>query len=582
LEKFNVALINVMKVGDFQYEQEIPLGLAYIGAFLRKNGYQVTFHQCIAGHNQEEINNASRVVADIYGFQLNIGNYLEVKAVVKEIKTKNPKAITILGGPFLVSLSEDILKNEPLFDFIVIGEGEETVVELLEAIERKQAFSNIKGLVWRDQDQNIIKNEPRTLIENLDELPFPARDFLEDAQRDPIDNGIVESVRMVTSRGCIGRCSFCCVNFYNKVQKGKVWRGRSPKNVVDELEYLGREYNVRLFNFADSSFDDAGESGKLRSREICEEIIKREIPFSAKIYLRCETMKSHEDIELLKLYKKAGIDIIIIGAESGSDYELRFYEKRATVEDNFRIAKILRDLDLFYVLTGFIMFGPNSTLETLRNNIEFLYKFGFADNLMLVSNVLMLISDSKLYKLLEAENRLIKEGNFWELPKYKFNDSLAERMTKHWLNLFIRYPVTNQVNKLQVNTGNLIARMTNPMNSIIFDRFKDEFLELKSKYMELSSEFGKLQYEYFIYTLELIKNNSSDQKLDQSADRFFGVTYSDYLPIYDQLYNNFLEKVVDAGYSLSGLVFKHFVSLLGTDHGDRVKAKVSNSITKLG
>jgi len=94
--------------------------------------------------------------------------------------------------------------------------------------------------------------------------------------------------------------------------------------------------------------------------------------------MRCETMTSHEDIDLLKLYKKAGIDVVIPGAESGSDYELRYYGKRATIEDNFRTLATLRDLDLFFVLTGFIMFGPNSTKETLSANLEFIEHTGFA------------------------------------------------------------------------------------------------------------------------------------------------------------------------------------------------------------
>ncbi|MCX5713867.1 MAG: radical SAM protein [Candidatus Omnitrophica bacterium] len=370
-----IVFINVVLEGDYQYEQEIPLGIASLMAFLRKHNYDVICQQCFAGRDDAQISLATRIEADIYCFQLNTVNYQAVKTVVKEIKIKRPTSYAIFGGPFLISLSEKILKNEPLYDFIVFGEGEATLLELLRAIERpKSDFSNINGLVWRKESGEVVTNKPRELIEDLDTLPFPARDFLEDGKLDPRDNGLIESVRLVSSRGCIGRCSFCCVNLYNKFQKGRAWRGRSPKNVVDEIEYLSKTFNAKLFNFSDSSFDDPGKLGKIRSRQICEEIISRKIPFSAKIYLRCETMKSSDDIELLKLYKKAGIDIIIIGAESGSDYELKLYDKPAGVEDNYRTVRILEDLGLFYVMSGFIMFGPNSTLETLRSNIEFLYR----------------------------------------------------------------------------------------------------------------------------------------------------------------------------------------------------------------
>ncbi len=560
-DKLTVVLINVVMDGDYQYEQEIPIGLAHIGAFLRQHDYSVLFKQCFASRAEEQFDSAAKVAADVYGFQLNMANYLPVKSVVERIKSRRPEAITIFGGPFLVSLSEDILRNEPLYDFIVIGEGEETVLELLQAIEgQENDFSYINGLVWRDKSGTVVKNELRSLIEDLDTLPFPARDFLENAQRDPKDNGLVESVRMVTSRGCIGRCSFCCVNFYSKVQKGKIWRGRSPRNVVDELEYLSRTYKAKLFNFSDSSFEDPGEQGKERSRQICEEIIRRGIPISAKIYLRCETMKSREDIELLKLYKKAGIDILVVGVESGSDYELRLYEKRATLDDNYRTATILKELDLFYVLIGFIMFGPNSTMETLKSNIEFLYKWGFADNLQAVSNTLMLIRDSKLYRILMEEGRVIESGKHWELPRYVMNDRLAERMSKHWGNLFARFPVTGQVNKLQVNIGNLVSRMTNPMNADVLYSLKDEFLEFKDGYVQLSKEFGKLQHDYFVYTL--IESDCSAEKLGSSSEDFFIGVYGAYLPLYDRLYNDFLDKIVKSGFGLSGLVFKHFTSAM--------------------
>lgn len=281
--KLKIGLINVVMEGDYMYEQEIPLGLAAIGAFLRLNGYEVEFKQCFAGKGDDEYDRAAEIEADVYGFQLNMVNYLPVRSVVKKIKLMKPNAITIFGGPFLVSLSERILKNDPLFDFIVMGEGELTTLELLQALERKEEdFSEIKGLVWRDKSGRVIINDKRGVIEDLDTLPFPARDFLEDAEQ---DQGLIGCVRISTSRGCVGNCTFCCVNLYNKVQKGKLWRGRCPKNVVDELEYLSKTYGAKVFNFADSSFEDPGKAGKIRARKICEEIIRRNLKISAKVYM---------------------------------------------------------------------------------------------------------------------------------------------------------------------------------------------------------------------------------------------------------------------------------------------------------
>jgi len=567
-----VALINVVMDGDYQYEQEIPLGLASIGAFLRNEGYRVVFHQCFASRGIQQIEPAAAVSADIYGFQLNMVNYVQTKAVIEKIKARNPRAIIICGGPFLVPLSERIMQNEPLVDFVVMGEGEMTTLALVQAlVSDTKDLSGIEGLVWRNKEGTVIRNAPRSLIPDLDVLPFPARDLMEQAQHDPADRGLTESVRMSSSRGCIGRCSFCCVNLYNKVQKGKVWRGRSPKHVVDELESLVKTYDARIFNFSDSSFEDPGREGKKRSREICEEIVRRGLKVSLKIYMRCETMLEEEDLGLLRLYKKAGVDVIIVGAEAGSDYELKLYEKHATLDENYRIARRLNELDCFYVLVGFIMFGPNSTLDTLRSNMVYLQKFSFSDNLMLVANVLMLIRDSKLYHMLYDEGRVIDDPRrYWELPRYTFKDHRAERVAKHWQNLFSRYPDTLEINRLQVNLGNVIARMTNALNERILESLDQEYRDLKNQYRDLTRQFGTMQSEYFNAVLDMVRNDCSDQQLHVSGDEFFGRVYSRYVPVYNNLYDTFLRRVVDEGFGLSGLVFKHFHSAMAVKKVERI------------
>lgn len=566
-----VGLVNVVLDGDYQYEQELPLGLACIGAFLRKHGYTVIFKQCFASRGEKELDSLTELKADVYGFQLNMVNYEKVRLVVDKIKSAKNDALTVFGGPFLTSLSEEILSNEPLFDFIILGEGELTILELLKELEKgKKEFSFVNGLAWRNTEGKIVINAPRSLINDLDTLPFPARDFFESIPRDPRDNSMFDCVRVVSSRGCIGKCSFCCVNLYNKVQPGKQWRGRSAQNVVDELEYLSKTFGAKIFNFSDSSFEDPGRLGKLRSREICEGIIDRQLPLSIKIYMRCETMKTEEDIELLKLYKRAGIDVVIIGAEAGSEYELKLYEKNAAIEDNYRAAQNLRKLDIFYLLVGFIMFGPNSTLKTLRENIEYLQKNALTDNLMQVANVMMLIKDSKLYHLLKEEGRVIDPVHYCELPKYKFIDPIAEQAAKHWQNVFVRFPDTLEVNKLQVNLGNLVSRMTNPMNEKILLALKDDFIELKAKEKELCIKFGNLQYEYFIYVLDLLEENCSDEKLELCAKEFFGDIYKQYRLTYSDLFKNFLDKVVALGFSLSGLVFRHYHSAMAIDGSERI------------
>ncbi len=558
----NLALINVMFKGDYQFDQEIPLGLGAVAAFIRQQGFSVCIHQCFADRGEEHIEAAAGIRAPVYGFSLNMVNLRMVQRVAQKIRLKEPDAILVLGGPFLPSLAEPILQSEPAFDCMVVGEGELTMLELVQTACRvgRPDLSTIPGLVWRRADGTTVRNPLRPLIPDLDVLPFPARDFLTQAQRDPVDQGLLESIRIVTSRGCIAQCSFCSVNFYTKLQRGKIWRGRSASNVVDELEHLIRTQGARLFNFADSSFEDPGRKGKRRTRAICEDIIARKLPLSAKVYMRGDTMLDDDDDELLRLWKRAGVDVIIVGAESGSDLELDFYQKRATVAQNVKTIRKLQSMDLFYVQPGLIMFGPNSTMETVRTNIAFMLEMGLSDNPFPISNILMLIRDSKLYTILKEEGRVIEPENFWELPKYHYLDPVVRRVASFWDGIFGNYPLVLPLNENQVNFENLITRMTNPMNAEIRARIEQPFSGLKSRYLSLKKEFGQVQHDYFVRVLDMVEAGSPDGEIEKQKNAFFNDCYAAYLPRYQELYNSAVTLIADTGLGMSGMMFKNFYS----------------------
>ncbi|MCE5181930.1 MAG: B12-binding domain-containing radical SAM protein [Betaproteobacteria bacterium] len=555
-----VALINVIVDGDYQFQGELPIGLASVGAFLRQQGYSVGYQQCIPGHAENEIFKAADIKADVYGFSLNMNNLALTVQLIKEIKNRGRKAYFICGGPFLASSSALVMSNETSIDFMAMGEGEYTMLELLQSLALgHESFGHIAGLVWRDNTGKVIENGPRKVIKDLDELPFPDRDFLESGGRDSYGDSL-ETARISTSRGCVAHCTFCNVNFFSEISKGKLWRGRSAKKVVDEIELLVNKYRIKKINFSDSSFDDPGRIGKERSAEICNELLRREINVSAKIYLRCDTMKTEEDMDLLRLYKKAGIDVIIVGVEAGSDDELKFYEKNATMADNYRMVNLLRDMDIFYYLTGFIMFGPNSTMSTLRANINFLHEVGTTDNLNHISNGMMLIRGSKLYRMLKAENRVIESNNVCELPLYLMLDKQAEKMARLFQNIFARFPLTLKVNDLQVKSGNLISRMLNPMNKKAHDELYDEYVFFKENTKKLNQDMANAHYDFFSYLLDSIESNQSEEKLEGEIEGFFTNQYKPFLPKWDAHYNEFVERLTNQGFGAAGLIFAPFYS----------------------
>ena len=191
----SVALINVVVDGDYQFQGELPIGLASIGAFLRQHGYSVCYRQCIPRRAEDAFPKVADTKADVYGFSLNMNNLALTVQLIKQIKSYGRKAHFVCGGPFLASSSASIMSNEANIDFMAMGEGEYIMLELLQSLALgREAFDDIAGLVWRDKAGKVIENGPRKVIKDLDELPFPDRDFLEAGGRD--NNGdSMETVR---------------------------------------------------------------------------------------------------------------------------------------------------------------------------------------------------------------------------------------------------------------------------------------------------------------------------------------------------------------------------------------------------
>jgi anaerobic magnesium-protoporphyrin IX monomethyl ester cyclase len=137
-ERLTVALINVVVDGDYQFQGELPIGLASVGAFLRQNGYSVQYAQCIHGRTEDEISKVAEIEADVYGFSLNMNNLPLTVELINKIRDRGQKAHFICGGPFLASSSSLIMSNEPSIDFMAMGEGEYTMLELLQTIAAGQ------------------------------------------------------------------------------------------------------------------------------------------------------------------------------------------------------------------------------------------------------------------------------------------------------------------------------------------------------------------------------------------------------------------------------------------------------------
>ncbi|MBM4240378.1 MAG: radical SAM protein [Euryarchaeota archaeon] len=278
---------------------------------------------------------------------------------VEEIERQIPYTLTVMGGPHTTFLPVETLKCSNYLDVVVIGEGEETIVDIAQKYEKneKNGFSEIKGIAYHDNG-TIKKNPPRPLIKNLDNLPFPARHLI------PFESYGVsrdQSGGMITSRGCVFTCGYCS----SSLIMGKKFRARSPENVVDEIAELVDKYRLRDIIFLDDTF----MLNKRRAMAISNEIKSRGVDVAFVASSRVDTV----DKELLSSLKTSGMYTLYYGVESGSQRVLDLMGKGITLKNAQEAVKIAKDVGID-VITSFILGYPGETPEEMDQTIDFSIK----------------------------------------------------------------------------------------------------------------------------------------------------------------------------------------------------------------
>lgn len=368
MNAFPVDLFVVLG-GDLVKSTE-HLGVAYLAAVLRKHDYDVQIHEIRLSSDLDRIlpmlvQKNSRLI----GFSTTCINIKQVIELTETIKQRMPDAHIVYGGHMATFTDYSMVEEVPLLDSLIRGEGEETMLELAESLRNGAGLAGIKGLTYRDSGSGrIIQNESRPLIMDLDALPFPSRDQFE------MNRGKLQYIRICGSRGCYGTCSYCS-NFVGRTQEGPRWRGRSPKNVVDEIEYLVKKYDFHTFDFIDSTFEDPPREGKERIAEIAREIIRRGLKIYYNCCFRAEDW-TEADHELLDLLVESGLEKINIGLEAGNDKGLKLFSKKARTRDNKMALQVIKQHPEIYITFGFIYYHSYQQFEDLKDNAVFLHQTG--------------------------------------------------------------------------------------------------------------------------------------------------------------------------------------------------------------
>jgi anaerobic magnesium-protoporphyrin IX monomethyl ester cyclase len=335
------------------------LGLGYVAAALEKENNEVKMIDCDA--EKIDLTGIEKIYREykpeIVGIYTMTWTYREAQEITKHLKTINPKLIVIAGGPGITSMPEIALKYTD-FDFGVRGEGEVTVIEIINTILRgEHDFSKIKGLIFR-KDGKIIANEFRPLIQNLDSVPFPSRHLMPIKNYFDVFTQKKYFATIIATRGCPFNCTFCD----RENRMGKNWRMRSPQNIVNEIQEIRLKYGIKEFMF----FDDNLIVDKDWIYRLCEEIAKRKLRILWECRARADMLL---DENLLKAIKKAGCYRIRIGFESGDNEILKVVKKDITTDQSRQCAKLCKKTGI--EIFGYFMMGsPRETEITLQKTID--------------------------------------------------------------------------------------------------------------------------------------------------------------------------------------------------------------------
>lgn len=371
-----------------------PVGLAYLSSYLKKAGIRTSLIDASPMSWNKLARSVSEKSPPIVGITCWTQERGQAFKTAKIVRAILPDTKIIIGGHHATAFPHNMFV-QAYADAVVIGEGEQTTLELVSALLGSKDLKNIKGIAYK-QDGQVTLTEPRDFIRDLDSLPYPDyTDFdLKNYFGLPDADGLAASI--MTSRGCPHACVFCSAgNFWKRK-----WRARSPENVVGEIEWLHRERGVRNFAF----FDDNFTVNKKRAIEVCKGIIEK----SLRINWVASSHVTHIHEELLGWMKKSGCFRIDFGIESGSPQVLKNINKGQTaaqIEQAFRLVHAAGIKPKAYLIVG----CPGETEETINETLALMRIIRPYNSR--TAEILIVFPDTRLCEI--AKEKGLITDDFW-------------------------------------------------------------------------------------------------------------------------------------------------------------------------
>lgn len=520
-----VAFVSIMWHSRFVEE----LGVEYLTAVLRKE----TNHEVRIFYKFPE-DNYNDFFQQVIGFNPDIvGISLSHKYTGLEplyagaslLKEKLPEVYLCIGGIFASTNAENIMRKIQEVDCVFLGESENIIVDFVDKVINHQSIDALDGVVYRCENGTLKTIPKKNFIMDLDAIPFPARDYMEE---DWFKNDPFKMVNLMGSRGCHGHGHFCNVpSMYAVYGTEHCWRGRSIANIVDEMEYLYKEHGVLIFSFNDSSFEDAMPltEGKKRLATFANEILKRGLRILWTCCFRAETFKNNkEDIELIELMVKSGLYNLLIGVEAGNKRALNNFSKRATISDNYQSIEIF-DRYPVYISKGFIMFTPQSTPSLLRDNLEFAHKIGLDQELIYLTTKAAVFDQTPYVTDLQNEGYLTQDYDWENEYPYTWKDDNVRQFAEALQ--FIRDVYMDELEYTQYYGR----------NAIIWYRFAEGRYRKELEYNQyhvnrLRKEIGIYNYAFISASIDLCERGWNIHEYRIIKSKYFD---HGFLKVYDEM-----------------------------------------------
>lgn len=392
------------------------LALGYLaGALMKANFSVASINSEMSKLNAEETVKGILHHEDVFLIGISCKSeraYRDAKEIASGIK-KHRKDVHITLGGLLATVADKIILDDcEDFDSVSRGEGEYLITELAYKLLYNYPLNDIKSLTYRKEGA-IVQNPSVKRIQNLDILPMPFRNEMDEIKRN--NHKQLTSAYMVSSRGCFAACTFCSIH---QLYGGTSIIRRSPQNIIDEMKDIYCKYGIARFSFVDDQFITPSKKGLQWLEEFCDLLENEELKVKFYLELRADTIRK----EIIDRLVNNGLHRLFVGIESGSDTVLRRWKKGCTVQQNknalFELEK--SGLKKFQVNFGYIMFDPLMTYNELKENYYWLKKSGFC-KVQHLQNKMNIYFGTPAYNIMVNEYKMIPPA-FGDRWKYEFND----------------------------------------------------------------------------------------------------------------------------------------------------------------